>query len=620
MTSSLIIECRNRIAATEQLQKRLHRRIRWVGTLRFVLFLTALLSVGFYIAGNYYPVLLYVSAVCVVLFLLLVKYHTRLFTRYSQGEVELAVRRGDLFHLSEDYSHQEDGGVFVDASHDYAFDIDLFGPHSLYQMMNRTCSDLGARRLAELLGRHLIDVEKIHERQRLMRRMAKDEEFTTRFRIEMLGAAAEDFAANGRKRKESLLSLGGVSWQEWADLPDAFAGKWYYRVLTPVAFGLNLLVWGSAILGWLPYSLATLVTVSFAVVASVFTVRITRKQQEYARRLRTLSLVAPTVNLIEKVSWKDEAAWKEVSDKLDRGSVQASSAIRQLRSLMDALDRRNNVLLLFLLNGLFFWEIHQMIRLERWKRTNASCIPGWMDALALADAYVSMALFVRYRPTYTWPEVKEANGGFVYKATALSHPLMKCGTCVPNPIEMVGLPYFLVVTGANMAGKSTYLRTVSVNFLLACVGLPVCGEGVVLTPARLLTSLRTADSLSDGESYFFAELKRLKLIIESLKDGDRLFIVLDEILRGTNSVDKQKGSLALLKQLVRLQANGIIATHDLLLGTLAEHHPAHVCNLCFEADIRGDELSFSYRLRPGLAQNMNACFLMQRMGIGEGEW
>ena len=177
-----------------------------------------------------------------------------------------------------------------------------------------------------------------------------------------------------------------------------------------------------------------------------------------------------------------------------------------------------------------------------------------------------------------------------------------------------------VITGANMAGKSTYLRTVSANYLLACVGLPVCGTEMTFTPARLLTSLRTADSLSDGESYFFAELKRLKLIIDSLKRSEQLFIVLDEILRGTNSVDKQKGSLALLRQLVRLRANGIIATHDLLLGTLADHYPTHVHNHCFEADIRDDQLTFAYRLRPGIAQNMNACFLMQQMGIGEGEW
>ena len=191
--------------------------------------------------------------------------------------------------------------------------------------------------------------------------------------------------------------------------------------------------------------------------------------------------------------------------------------------------------------------------------------------------------------------------------------------CVHNDIGVAKRPYFIIVTGANMAGKSTYLRTIGVNYLLACIGAPVCANHMVVTPAKLVTSLRTSDSLTDNESYFFAELKRLKLIIDKLRAGEQLFIILDEILKGTNSVDKQKGSLALIRQLLTLQANGIIATHDLMLGTLAEHYPDDIRNFCFEADITDNELTFSYRLRPGVVQNMNACFLMKKMGIAVAE-
>ena len=614
-------ECRQEKALIESEQSRLQRRIRWVSTLRVVLFLTALLSTSFYIAGQKFILLPIVCGVGMVLFLALVKYHTRLFTRYSRGEIRLAVCQSDLAHLSEDYTGQKAGEEYVDATHDFAYDIDLFGRHSLFQMLNRTCSDVGSHRLAEVLGRPLTDTTSIRQRQQLLQTMGKEKDFLTRFRVEMLSAAAEDYATNGHKGEETLLTLGHTDWKAWTTSPDDFSPHWYYRLLTPLAAGMNLLVWGAAISELLPYSLATLVTILFAIVSSLFTTHITRKQQEYSRRLRTLSLVAPALELMEQASWKNETAWQQIAKEVgqERGAS-ASSAIHQLRKLMDNLDRRNNVLLLFLLNGLFFWEIHQIIQIERWKRLFSARIPVWMDALAQADAYVSMALFVRHHPDYTWPDAQETDGNFIYTATALSHPLMRRGTCVPNPITIDGRPDFLVITGANMAGKSTYLRTVSVNYLLACVGLPVCGTKMTFTPARLLTSLRTADSLSDGESYFFAELKRLKLIIDSLKQGEQLFIVLDEILRGTNSVDKQKGSLALLRQLVRLRANGIIATHDLLLGTLADHYPTHVHNLCFEADIRNDQLTFAYRLRPGIAQNMNACFLMQQMGIGEEEW
>ena len=166
-----------------------------------------------------------------------------------------------------------------------------------------------------------------------------------------------------------------------------------------------------------------------------------------------------------------------------------------------------------------------------------------------------------------------------------------------------------------MAGKSTWLRTVGVNFALAAAGAPVCAERLTVYPAKLVTGLRTSDSLAGNESYFFAELKRLKTIIDALRQGEKLFIILDEILKGTNSVDKQRGSLALIRQLVGMHACGIIATHDLALGSLAGEFPGQVENYCFEAEIAGGRLTFDYLLREGVACNMNASFLMQKMGI-----
>jgi DNA mismatch repair ATPase MutS len=167
-----------------------------------------------------------------------------------------------------------------------------------------------------------------------------------------------------------------------------------------------------------------------------------------------------------------------------------------------------------------------------------------------------------------------------------------------------------------MAGKSTYLRTVAINYLLACTGAPVCAIQMEFYPAKLITGLRTSDSLNNNESYFFAELRRLKLIVDELKAGEELFVILDEILKGTNSTDKQTGSFALIKQLVALRANGIIATHDLQLGTLVDTFPDNIRNHCFEAEMNNNELAFSYQLKKGIAQNMNACFLMKKMGIG----
>ena len=279
---------------------------------------------------------------------------------------------------------------------------------------------------------------------------------------------------------------------------------------------------------------------------------------------------------------------------------------------MDRLDLRNNQLLYFLLEGCLFWQLRQIIRIEQWKQTYGENLLIWLDTLAKIDAILSLGTFAFNHPNYTYPNI--ANKPFIFHAKNMGHPLIPESQCIKNEANIPSRPYFIIITGANMAGKSTYLRTIGCNYLLACIGAPVCCTSLDIYPAQLMTSLRTDDSLSNNESYFFAELKRLKQIIDRL-NKEEMFIILDEILRGTNSKDKQKGSLSFIQQLMTLQANGIIATHDLALGELERFFPQKIKNFCFEADIQDNNLTFSYKLREGIAQNMNACFLMKKMGL-----
>ncbi|NOX46905.1 MAG: DNA mismatch repair protein MutS, partial [Chlorobi bacterium] len=215
-------------------------------------------------------------------------------------------------------------------------------------------------------------------------------------------------------------------------------------------------------------------------------------------------------------------------------------------------------------------------------------------------------------PEAEFPQVK--NSDYIFKAEELGHPLIPKVERVDNEVG-VKVKGFSIITGANMAGKSTYLRTIGVNLILGMIGAPVCGRGITISPIQLYTSIRTDDSLQKNESYFYSELKRLKAIIDELKKGTKLFIILDEILRGTNSKDKHAGSEALLKQLIDLKASGIIATHDVALGNLEKSFPEHIKNRCFEVDINGSVLSFDYKLRDGVSKNMNATILMREMGI-----
>ena len=299
--------------------------------------------------------------------------------------------------------------------------------------------------------------------------------------------------------------------------------------------------------------------------------------------------------------------------EFESNGKKASEVLNTLAKELDRLDLRNNLILYALLEGSLFWQLRQMLRIERWKQEHGTHLLQWLEALGKLDALCALGTFAFNHPGYAYPTITDKP--FIFRAKDMGHPLMPQKQCIANDAEIPQHPYFLIITGANMAGKSTYLRTIGCNYLLACIGAPVCCSSLEIYPAHLMTSLRTSDSLANNESYFFAELKRLQQILERLKNGEEMFIILDEILKGTNSMDKQKGSLALVKQLLHLKTNGIIATHDILLGELKQHFPNEISNYRFEAGIQNDELTFSYKLKEGVAQNMNACFLMQKMGI-----
>ncbi len=226
--------------------------------------------------------------------------------------------------------------------------------------------------------------------------------------------------------------------------------------------------------------------------------------------------------------------------------------------------------------------------------------------------YHSFSNYHYNNPDTVFPEFQ--SGNFSLSAINMGHPLIKSTARVNNDI-VINEGEFLVITGANMAGKSTFLRTIVVNMILGMCGAPVCAEQFSFIPIQIFTSIRTNDSLHKNESYFYSELKRLKRVIDELKSGNNLFVVLDEILKGTNSKDKHAGSEALLKQFITLKTSGIVATHDVALGKLEESFPENIKNKCFEVDINGSQLSFDYKIRDGISKNMNATILMREMGI-----
>ena len=572
-------------------------QINRISLLRVLLFVAGFAGlILFYRSGTWAVVL---TVCCTFLpFFILVKVHNRLYFRKEQLETQLKLNQDELEGLEGDYSAFDEGSEFVDAGHPYSYDLDLFGRKSLFQALGRTCTHIGKQTLATWMQHHLTEKAAIETRQESIRDMSRRMEFREAFRV-------TGSINRGADSDEEEIS-------RWSQTPSVLQHLWWVKLCLWAVPGINILLLALGLLHILSLSWFGMMFTVFVILSFGLIQRGTLIQETYGKKLKTLNRYAKLITLAKGETWQAPAL-RELTDKLDIDGHSPAEALMQLSKELDRLDLRNNQLLYVILEGSMFFQLRQIVRIERWKARYGKYLMGWLEAVGELDALCSLGTFAYNHPAYTYPTI--AGQPFCFLARNMGHPLMPEAQCVKNDATIPSRPYFLIITGANMAGKSTYLRTIGVNYLLACMGCPVCCESLTLYPAQLITSLRTTDSLSDNESYFFAELKRLKRIIDLLNKGQELFIILDEILKGTNSADKQKGSLDLIRQFMRLKADGIIATHDLLLGTLADQFPEYIRNYCFEADIKDNELTFSYRLREGVAQNMNACFLMRKMGI-----
>ena len=585
-----------RLSLTEGQLQQVKKQIFRISMLRLALFIAGI--AGLYFFFNQTTLLIICICLTFLPLFILVKIHNRFFIRKEWLETQARIIQEELQALSGDYSSFEDGKEYVNPEHPYSFDLDIFGRRSLFQSINRTCTFFGKNRLAKWLQNHLHEKTSIEKRQEMVREISEHTLFREQFRV--AGLVHHGQSSDGEKIQAWSQSPAQYLHAGWVK-----AFIWGVPVINSLLLITSLAGWTS--FSWLGLSFGIFLVLSFGIIK-----RATYIQETYGKQLKSLNGYARLIALAKAENWKS-AGMQELMERFNLNGQSPIQALQQLSKELDRLNLRNNQFLYVLLEGSIFFQLQEIVRIERWKVRYGQHISEWLETVGELDALCSLGTFAYNHPQYTYPELTEKP--FCFLATQMGHPLMPASQCVKNDATIPSRPFFLIITGANMAGKSTYLRTIGVNYLLACIGAPVCCERLKLYPNQLITSLRTSDSLSDNESYFFAELKRLKRIIDLLNQGQQLFIILDEILKGTNSMDKQKGSFDLIRQFMQLKANGIIATHDLLLGSLIKQFPEEIRNYCFEADIKENELTFSYKLREGVAQNMNACFLMKKMGI-----
>ncbi len=534
-------------------------------------------------------------------FVILVVYHNKVAAKKKSYELYLMLNMRELKALNHDVSDIDNGAEFIDEDHFYTHDLDVFGSFSLFQYLNRCFSKQGKKNLAERLITGFTEKAKIEKVQEAIAELSAQPEWMQDFQV--LGHLTQ---LEQHKKSSPIESLSN-----WAQRQGHFSHIMFKvgLIIIPLLswFMLYLLLADQIqTMGFLMY---LIVPLGFS---GAYAKRINHNHNELGKQAAALQKWKDVFAVFEKKSFTS-ATIQELQNQLMSEKETAGTAIKNLASLSQAFDTRLNLIGWLILNYFFSWDILQSIRLENWRKRYGKNVKTWFQSLASLEGLISLATLKYNHPQMVFPEIE--TDGFVFKAKDAAHPLIPPKGRVSNDIDFSELGNFTIVTGANMAGKSTYLRTVGANMILALCGAPVCASEMKISPIQLFTSIRTKDSLAKNESYFYAELLRLQAIIDELKTGKRLFIILDEILKGTNSKDKEMGSKALVKQLIELKAAGIIATHDLQLGSLIKDFPQYISNRCFEVDINDDQLHFDYSLREGVSQNLNATFLMNKMGI-----
>jgi MutS domain V len=589
-----------RQAHFENLAQTLRKRYNVLSLAR-LLFFIAVVAGGFLLLSLHWSsaVLFWVSGLAAFLFL--VKKHQKI-QEEEAFQIRMAlVNAQEQLALNYNFQAFADGSAFMDPQHPYANDLDVFGRRSFFQSINRCVSAGGKNRLAAYLAVPA-EPQLIQERQAAVSELSTQLEWRQQFRA--CGLAQEDQA-----KYQRLL-------QEWLALPNHLHGrKSLYWILTLLPF-FNIFAL-ALILPFYPAFLGLLVLIPSVLLLRRYFSQVNEAIAQTQQAEAWLNTYASLITLVEKASFEAPMLQKLRLELAPQGDKSTSAVLRELSYYLAQLQVRNNPFAIFL-NLIGLWDLQWLYKLEAWKSHWRIALPQWFEALAEIDALCSLANAYHNNPDWTFPTVAV---GKELKAEQLGHPLIPHARRVGNDLQMQTQAQLKLLTGSNMAGKSTWLRTLGLNMVMAQAGAPVCAKYLEMPPLYLFTGMRTQDDLSESTSSFYAELRRLKALVDRVQGPEKVemdvFFLLDEILKGTNSRDRHAGSRALILQLLEAGAAGFIATHDLELTAMEREKPQQIENLCMEVEIQGEELHFDYTLKKGISQSFNATLLMKGLGLGK---
>lgn len=540
---------------------------------REAIFLGITLVIGFFVFG------------------LMIKKHQKIGFTYKNFKFLAQINSEELQRLEGKFSAFPDGKIFEEELHPYTSDLDIFGKNSVFQFINRTSTISGSRKLANWLKKSVTKID-IEKRQEKTAELAKNIVFL------------QNFQSAGRHFKQNETQI--LALKNWISSENAFKIPVYLPILLSAISIFAIICFFVFDLPHLVYFIPLAINMfflkqNFAKISDLLT-----QMQSF---LPEIQAVAKLIELIETQKFENLDLQK-LQSQFTRS--QACTAIKNLAFYLQMIEYRQNAYFYIFFNSLTLWDLQFSLRLEKWKNAHQNDIDFWFESVAEFDALQSLAGFAFANPDFCVPIISSQT--FDYQATKLGHPLIRASKRTVNDLSLSNTGICMLITGSNMSGKSTFLRTVALNGVLALAGAMVCAASFRVSQVQIFTSMRTQDSLSEQVSSFYAELKRIRQLLDRLENKENVFYFLDEILKGTNSTDRNLGAKAIIRQLHKSAVSGLLSTHDLELGELANDH-YFVQNYSFNSEIVDGKLLFDYRLTKGVCKTFNASQLMRQIGI-----
>jgi len=575
----------------------LNKKDNMLSAIRLALFIMSI-SLAIYAANDRNGLLLSVVLLLFfIIFGILIRYHNKVKFKSKTSLFLKNINEEELQRSKGVFQKLKKGEEYFDKNHSYSPDLDVFGSNSLFQLIIRS-KLLLTQKLAAKWMLTLADEPTIIQRQDAIKELVDKPKWR------------QYFTSFGMHSEDAQIENQLTSFEQWMINSNEFIERKFWITVNFFMPLFSLVTIIGIVFFSLPYQVIFISIIINAFILKIILKPILKITEDFDKAQKSLKVYEYLFASIENTDFESEKL-EELKAQMSDGSQKASKSIKSLRLIVDQLQNRGNMIYSSF-NILFILDVYWLRQAEKWKRKNALQAQKWFTAVHEFDLLSDMASFSFANRKYTYPKIIHEK--FTLKAKELGHPLIRSTDRVANTFEFSERGFIGLITGSNMSGKSTFLRTVGLNLVMAQIGLPVCAKSFSFSLTRIFTGMRSTDNLEESVSSFYAELARIKTLLDSINDEEPILFLLDEILKGTNSEDRHKGSISLIKQLSEKNAFGLISTHDLALSSLEKDNP-RIKNYSFNSTIEGNEILFDYKLTNGPCRSFNASKLMEKMGI-----